>query len=426
MKPSETPGADLARIIAGSMPSEADQIPHPIVHLAMRVGLEGSTSSCNALVRSLFDVFPNTYELLGAPSTRPFEYLWRRPGDRPHVPWEAPSDDTMRLWEQENKEDHHYPTKNDLTDVLEYVKVAIAYEPGDWRLAPYTHAGVVAMALEAGAEQEAHAWMSALVRSAMHFDTTWTWDIGRWPALVDYALRTGIAAEITGRGQEQVEQDAELARQALLSFPQTSAAVQEQRRAAMQKFRDAPMSALIPMLEVLKWEDHETLLKPPAPPAAIREAEERLGIELPGDLKEFYLVSNGTEFMPSVNAPGFKPVEQLQWEQAKNLGLDEFAVELGCKIDGAEWDQLPKMDRLLVVSDDSEEMVWYVHPETVCKAIGTLEALGYSAGSLGTLGWRAVFWVSWMPELKWLNRGFRGYIEELARKAERKGAALNV
>ncbi|KAH9837849.1 uncharacterized protein C8Q71DRAFT_723123 [Rhodofomes roseus] len=426
-KPSTTPGADLAKSINSYSPAEADRIPHSVVHLAIRVGLEGSMSSCNALVRALFQMFPNAYGLLGASSTRPFEYLWRDAGNRLHVPWDAPSDEDLRSWEQEVKEMHHYPSDDDLMDVLEYVKVCVAYEPGDWRMPPYSHAGVVAIALGAGAEKEAREWMSELVRDATHSDATWTWDIGRWPILVEYAKQTGIVAEITRRSVEQAEEDAELARQALLSFPHTSIAVQNQRRAAMEKLRNAPMSSLVPMLEVLKWEEHETLLKPPASLSAIREAEERLGTELPDDLKEFYLVSNGVEFMPLANAPGFRPVEDLKWERAVDLGLDQIAVDLGCEIDGAEWDQLPKMDRILVISDsDSEENVWYVDSETVGKAISVIRSLRRSVDVSGEPGWRAVFWCYWMVETRWLERGFRGYIEELARESEKKSAVLNV
>lgn len=129
LEPSRSPGADLAKEIAEYSPSGADLIPHAIVHLAMRVGMEGSMSACNTLVRALFEVFPNAYkELLGAPSSRPFEYLWRGSEDRPSVPWDAPSEDEMRSWEQEEKDMCRYPATEDLADVLEGLKVRITYE----------------------------------------------------------------------------------------------------------------------------------------------------------------------------------------------------------------------------------------------------------------------------------------------------------
>lgn len=93
------------------------------------------------------------------------------------------------------------------------------------------------------------------------------------------------------------------------------------------------------MLNVLKWESHETLLKLPASSTAIREAEERLGTLLPDDYKEFLLVSNGLEFMPSINAPGLRQVEKLEWQDAEDLGLDDFRIGLGCKTDPTEYER---------------------------------------------------------------------------------------
>lgn len=207
--------------------------------------------------------------------------------------------------------------------------------------------------------------------------------------VTELAVTSGVVAGITRRNSQDTEQDTTTLKEALVSVLATSATIETQHRKLVESFRQASMSTLIRMLDVLKWEDHDTLLKPPASSTVIHDAEERLGILLPDDYKEFLLVSNGIEFMPSINAPGFRPVEKLEWQDAEDLGLDDFRVELGCKTDPAEYDRLPKMSRLLVISDpDSEEMVWYVAPESVGEAIRVLKAEGRSDETVGQPGLR--------------------------------------
>lgn len=221
----------------------------------------------------------------------------------------------------------------------------------------------------------------------------WTWIIGRWQSVVRYARDSGVVAEITGRSAEEVEADAELARQALLAYPRTSVAVQQRKDIEMLKFCAAPMSALMPMLDTFKWEESETLTRPPAWPSAIRDAEGRLGCPLPDGLEEFYLTTNGLDIMPAVEGPGLKPVEELRWESAEDLGLSELRVELGCKFRGEEWERLPRMGRVLKISDeDSEEQMWYVDAETIGEAMRVMEDLGRSdeIAKLGGPGWGCV------------------------------------
>ncbi|KZT68595.1 hypothetical protein DAEQUDRAFT_323868 [Daedalea quercina L-15889] len=253
------------------------------------------------------------------------------------------------------------------------------------------------------------------------FAEFWTFYIAKWRPLVALAM-TGVVAEVTGRTAEQADRDAEVVKQALRSIRPAVAATRDQWRASVEGFTETTWSVLVPKLDILKWDQHDTLLKPPASPSAIEEAEERLGATLPEDYKQFLLVSNGMEFMPSINAPGFRPVEDLEWQTAEELGLDNFRVDLGCETDPAEYERLPKMARVLVLSDDSEEQVWYVDPETTAEAIRVLKAEGRIDDVVGQPGWRAIFWVNYLPDLKWLT-SFRGYIESLARKADKAGSA---
>ena len=215
----------------------------------------------------------------------------------------------------------------------------------------------------------------------------WTFNIARWRPLVSLAL-TGIVVGATGHTAEQAAHDAEIVKQALYSLHPSSVAAHEGRDAPAQHFTDMRWDRLVPMLDNLKWEQHHTLLRHPASLTVIEEAEERLGITLPPDYKQFLLVSNGVEFMPSIDTPGFKPVEELRWQTAEELGLDAFRVDLGCETDPAEYALLPKMDRVLVISDDSEEMVWFVDPGTVEAAVRVLKEAGRSDDVVGEPGWR--------------------------------------
>ena len=205
-----------------------------------------------------------------------------------------------------------------------------------------------------------------------------------WRNVAELALSGGTAARIVNRSVQEIQQDALAVKHALLSFSETSTSVLASQRKSRERFVRAPLSALVTMLEVLKWESHRTLFRPPASQAAIQEAEERLGVELPSDYKEFLLVSNGVEFMTAADAPGFRPVEDLRWQDATELGLDEFPVTLGCEVDPDEYQRLPKMKRVLRISDEeSEEILFYVDEETVAEAIHFLQAEGRSAELAG-------------------------------------------
>lgn len=228
------------------------------------------------------------------------------------------------------------------------------------------------------------------VQDAYEIDSNHVWAsrIARWRPLAHFC-KAGIVAEVTGRTPEQADHDAEAVKRAINSLRSSSTTSRtEQRESSVPRFADLAWDVLVPMLNVLKWEQHETLLKPPASSAAIRDAEERLGITLPEDYKQFLLVSNGIEFMPSIDAPGFRAIEALKWETAEELGLDEFRVDLGCKTDPGEYERLPKMARVLVISDDSEETVWFVDPATAREAIHVLRDEGRSDDVTGQPGWR--------------------------------------
>ena len=85
-----------------------------------------------------------------------------------------------------------------------------------------------------------------------------------------------------------------------------------------------------------------------------------------------------------------KPIEELQRESADDLGLSELRIELGYKVHGEEWERLPRMGRILKISDDdSDEQMWYVDPETVGEATRVIGRSDEIA-KLGKPGWRCV------------------------------------
>lgn len=216
---------------------------------------------------------------------------------------------------------------------------------------------------------------------------TWIQEIRAWRKVVEFVMG-GALAEILGRTPADGDRDAAVVNRSLLAFPTTSAAIEEQRRMTDRKFAAAPLPALIPMLDVLKWEQDETLLRPPASPSAIAEAETRLGVQLPDEYKQFLLLSNGLG-PTTTDMPGLRSVEELRWEDPRELGLDWFPVDLGSGIDPVHDDKLPKPKRILVVSDEvSEEMLWLVEPGDVDDAMRVLKELGKPADALGPRGWR--------------------------------------
>lgn len=219
----------------------------------------------------------------------------------------------------------------------------------------------------------------------MSLEAIWILELGRCRSLVDFSV-SGVVAEITGHSASDAEQDAAAIRQALEAFSETSIEAEERQRSNSARFAAAAWPTLVKMLDALKLEDYEAALRPPASPSAVRAAEERLGVELPADYKEFLLITNGLEML-SIDAPALKPVEELCWETPEELGLDWMRVSLGCEVDASEEEQLPAMNRVLVLSDGGEESMWYVEPDVVGQAAQVLKTMGRSDELVGPSGW---------------------------------------
>jgi hypothetical protein len=212
--------------------------------------------------------------------------------------------------------------------------------------------------------------------------------LAEWRALGPL-LASGFVGCNAGRTAEQANADAKLVQNALNNFSKTSTEIASRKRAVEEVISKYSWKTLVLMLETLKWEEHEVLRRLPATIGVISEVEDHLRVRLPEDYKDFLLASNGVEFMPSVSAPGFRHVDELTWQAADELGLDAFRIDLGCKVDGEVYERLPKVDRVLLVSEEeSEEMLWYIHPCKVAEAMRILVEAGKSPEEIGEPGWR--------------------------------------
>lgn len=184
-------------------------------------------------------------------------------------------------------------------------------------------------------------------------------------ALVPLIL-SGFVAQITERLPEDAARDVANVISALETWA-------EKRSQPVVASPPLSYDDMLTRLEPRKWESDNSLRMPPASEDAIQSTEARLELHLPDDYKAFLRVSNGMSFLPSLDLPGFRKVEELQWEEASEIGL-EFQVDLG-REDGEE--EYEQMKRILMISDtDSEEMVWFVEPSQIEKT--------------GESGWRCV------------------------------------
>ena len=151
---------DLAHRIASTSRADAKTLLDPVVTFAVRLGLEGHVSACNTVFLALLSAFPNMYTDLGTPSIMPLEFIWESVGQRPAVPWEMALED-RNGWDRTIRENYHLPRAEEREDILESLKARVSLGR-DWSLYPYSLAGAIVMALDAGWMDEARCWMRKL------------------------------------------------------------------------------------------------------------------------------------------------------------------------------------------------------------------------------------------------------------------------
>jgi hypothetical protein len=68
--------------------------------------------------------------------------------------------------------------------------------------------------------------------------------------------------------------------------------------------------------------------------------------------------------------------------------LESFHVDLSAALEMDEEEKLPKLGRVLMISDDSGELVWLVEPARVEEALEVLKKERNEGELLSEVGWR--------------------------------------
>jgi hypothetical protein len=154
------PGDELAKEISTLSASGWSSAVSQTAYLAVRLGVEGFMDACNALVRTLFTVFPNGLDVLTQRAVHSLEILWEGTGRRPDVPWNAATPDQFDEWEKELYETRRFPLPEDLEDIFETIVIRIGSDDPD--VQPYGLSGAIAMALDIGRADDADRWLQML------------------------------------------------------------------------------------------------------------------------------------------------------------------------------------------------------------------------------------------------------------------------
>ncbi|KAJ7157596.1 hypothetical protein C8R43DRAFT_948972 [Mycena crocata] len=301
-----------------------DHTFHIIYSTAARLVAQGFLAAGTSVFQALISDYPACVAGRHEIVRWPFEFFWDAAGNRPSLPWEAPSEQKLVGMYLDQREDYP-PTMSDKMEALGVIDVK--FRSGYKRIVIDGH------------------------------PSEWA-DLLKCRPLAPIILE-GELGKVTGQTAEGAEVDAERIISAFRSWPSTQEPRRKAREAERSRFASLDTPALLDILEPFKSDDDVSLRTSPAAERDIAEVESRLCLSLPKDYRDFLLVSNGMKFMPSLELPGLRLVEGLVWEEANDLGLEELEVTLGMKTDDHERTLLPKMGRVLMISaSDDEEQVW--------------------------------------------------------------------
>lgn len=115
-------------------------------------------------------------------------------------------------------------------------------------------------------------------------------------------------------------------------------------------------------------ESADDVLRPAGSQYHIKAAEARLHTSLPSESKDFIRRSNGLGMLPDRWVPSLAPIEKIHWVEASKEGSSDLAVQVENDLPFEYWKRLPKMTRILVVSDAYEEYLLSIEPELVVEA----------------------------------------------------------
>ncbi|KAJ7759426.1 hypothetical protein DFH07DRAFT_1023786 [Mycena maculata] len=376
---------------------------------AARLAAQGFLQAGTSIISSLLAAFPKCMDVRYYESVRwMFEFLWEAGGNRPEgLPWEAPSLEMLQEKALERRNGRLPATPEEKSYALEVIDVKISL--GDLPRYPYSLLMAAVLCMESGDIERARKYMELECKYILLNKRVDEWGLLAECRILAPIILEGDLGKTMGQTAEGAKRDAEAIISAFRSWPTREERIREAREANART--PLSTSALLDILEPFKADDDASLRKPPTTEESITEVEARLGLSLPEDYREFLRTSNGMNFIARLELPGLRPVEELAWEEASALGLEELEVTLGMKVKDGESELLPKMGRLLMISDaDDEEQVWLLEPSQVEKALQVFKTERGLTRFSQPVGWRVVLWRHWCPEPKWY-RSFQGYLE---------------
>ncbi|KAJ4498451.1 hypothetical protein C8R41DRAFT_135165 [Lentinula lateritia] len=375
---------------------------------AIWIAGEGYINTANIVIEALCVHYPNDFPKQRTPCAWGFEFLWHKSRRRPACIepfWGAPPDDAT-LWAAYSDIQQTYPQTNDEKAralVVADAKILV----GNLNFHTYNVNICAEVALEMGMKAKAEDYFDhsiRLLQAEGNPVSLWRELMRSFP-LADMII-SGRARKITGTTPEEAIQRAKTIVQEIEQWRSTHA-----KRVAAARDRRAHLRGL-PLQDLLN-RIRKDLRKDPASQSDIEAAEERLKITLPASYTEFLLLSNGIDFIPSINMPGIRSVKELKWESAEDLGLDELSVNLGLATPSLEdlATEVPKFGRVLMISQEvDDEYLWLLEPSQVENAWNVLRQDGVNAS-----GWRVALWRNWQVNIGWYE-DFRDYLASVAQR----------
>ncbi|KAJ3876396.1 hypothetical protein F5051DRAFT_36372 [Lentinula edodes] len=404
--PRSPPPLTLKQIIAGVQ--SAPELIAETMEYAIWIAGEGYIDTANIVIEALCVHYPNDFPKQRTPCAWGFEFLWHKSRRRPAYIepfWGAPPDDAT-LWAAYSDIQQPYPQTNDEKAralVVADAKILV----GNLNFHTYNVNICAEVALEMGMKAKAEDYFDhsiRLLQAEGNPVSLWRELMRPFP-LADMIL-SGRARKITGTTPEEAMQRAKTIVQEIEQWRSTHA-----KGVAAARDRRAHLRAL-PLKDLLN-QIGKDLRKDPASQSDIEAAEERLKITLPASYTEFLLLSDGMDFIPSINMPGLRSVTELKWESAEDLGLDELPVDLGLATPSLEDSamEVPRLGGVLMISQEADdEYLWLLEPSQVENAWNVLRQDGVKAS-----GWRVALWRDWQVNIGWYE-DFRDYIASVAQR----------
>ncbi|KAL4249935.1 hypothetical protein ABKN59_002061 [Abortiporus biennis] len=223
-------------------------------------------------------------------------------------------------------------------------------------------------------------------------------------------LLSGYVAKLFGRTEKDADEDVNLISQAIQDWVITDTERRKTKAQQQALLATKTYEELLELLEPHRYRDSDDEpLRPPATDESINATEQRLGIPLPDDLKAFYRLHNGMvnvfELGQCGDMPEVHKVEELKWEPAEDLGLNELIYFDKLHLDPLNRNKDIPVGRVLMLTADGEESLFYMEP--------------VDGEDISSWHNRLTYWVHWNPEYTWQGT-FRGYIERFARYALNK------